>query len=244
MCVLAMLLSYETVQSDSRATRVGLLVHGIMGSSRNVMGIAKLLTEKFPAWKLILPNLNHGRTTVQECAQDVFELIAYLKLSPEIYIGHSFGGKVVMSLNDLLPVSQLWVWDSEPGFVEPEYTLDAVRKLQKVAMPQPSRQALQQAVLEQGLSRDIAAWMTTNLTETEAGYVWRFDLTNIEQLLTSFGETEFAVQDNMNFVKAEHSPHMVYSDPERVHVLPNAGHWVHIDNPAGLVKIMAAAMRD
>jgi pimeloyl-ACP methyl ester carboxylesterase len=230
------------VQQNPHAHRVGLLLHGIMGSSKNVLSIARLLTTQFPDWKLVLPDLDHGRCTLQECAQDVLELVKQLGLQPELYIGHSFGGKVALCLNELHPVLQVWVWDSEPGLVEPKYTRDSVRKLQNVQMPQPSKKALQQAVLEQGLGRDVAAWMTTNLVESDQGYVWRFDLKNIERLLDSFGKTKFEVQDNTNFVKAEKSSHMKYSDSRHVFVLKNAGHWVHIDNPAGLVELVALTM--
>lgn len=29
----------------------------------------------------------------------------------------------------------------------------------------------------------------------------------------------------------------------RMHVLPNAGHWLHMDNPSGLIEILAPSLR-
>lgn len=215
-----------------------ILIHGIMGSSRNVMSIAKLITQRFPAWQLILPDLDHDAVTVQECAQEVLELIKSLNIPIDMLIGHSFGGKVVLCLNELMPVKQVWVWDAEPGLKPPEHTYETVQKLKQISMPQPSRQAVQQAILAQGLSRDIAAWMTTNLIEVVEGFVWRFDLNKIDALLISFGATAIQPQSNTDFVRAERSSHMILGESEHVHVLKNAGHWVHIDNPTGLLDIM------
>lgn len=218
--------------------KTAILIHGIMGSSRNVMSIAKLIVQKFPTWLLILPDLDHEAVTVQACAQEVLELIKSLDLSIDMLIGHSFGGKVVLCLNELMPVKQVWVWDAEPGLKPPEHTYETVQKLKQISMPQPSRQAVQQAILAQGLSRDIAAWMTTNLVETPEGYVWRFDLNNIDALLISFGNTAIEPKANTDFVRAEKSSHMILGESEHVHVLKNAGHWLHVDNPVGLIEIM------
>lgn len=53
----------------------------------------------------------------------------------------------------------------------------------------------------------------------------------------------------INFVKAEHSTFRWAGDDEEriksagheVHLLPNAGHWVHKDNPDGLFRILSRA---
>jgi pimeloyl-ACP methyl ester carboxylesterase len=47
----------------------------------------------------------HGATShrpngVESAAGDVLDLLRHLKLFPEVLIGHSFGGKVVMSMAD------------------------------------------------------------------------------------------------------------------------------------------------
>jgi esterase len=237
------MLDFQRVQSDEISTKQAVLIHGIMGSSRNVMGVAKLMVQKFPAWEVILPDLNHEARSVQECASQVYELIQHLGLSVDMLLGHSFGGKVALCVNELMPVKQVWVWDAEPGFRKPEHTYETVQLLKQIQMPQPSRQAVQHAVLEQGLSRDIAAWMTTNLKETPEGLIWKFNLDYIDQQLISFGTTAFKPQKNTSFIKAERNSHMILGESERVHVLRNAGHWVHIDNPTELVDLMGYSFR-
>ena len=66
----------------------------------------------FPSWQVLLVDLRcHGESTqmaqrpqrphsVESAAEDVLTLLGQLKLFPEVLIGHSFGGKVVMSMVD------------------------------------------------------------------------------------------------------------------------------------------------
>jgi len=61
-------------------------------------------------------------------------------------IGHSFGGKVVLALNELMPVKQVWVWGTEPGLKKPGHTGEVLKKVKHVPMPQPTRKTLQEGV--------------------------------------------------------------------------------------------------
>ena len=66
----------------------------------------------FPSWQVLLVDLRcHGESTqmqqrpprphsVESAAEDVLKLLGQLKLFPEVLVGHSFGGKVVMSMVD------------------------------------------------------------------------------------------------------------------------------------------------
>ena len=91
-----------------RPPPTAVLIHGILGSRRNMQSFAKRLVEGFPAWQVVLVDLRcHGDSAplfttgphgVDTAAGDVLRLLSALKLFPEILIGHSFGGKVVMSM--------------------------------------------------------------------------------------------------------------------------------------------------
>ncbi|MES2504186.1 MAG: alpha/beta fold hydrolase [Myxococcota bacterium] len=241
------MLSFQVFGTGSRQA---LLIHGIMGSSRNLATFAKLLVSKFPDWQLILPDLRHhgdsgffeGPNTVAVCAQDVLELVKDQNFNIEMIIGHSFGGKVAMALNELMPVRQVWILDVEPGLKRPSHTDEIVKKLTRIPMPQPTRIALQSTMLELGLPRHIALWMTTNVRDTPDGLMWKFDLKIIKELLISFAKTEFSPRENTDFVKAERNSHMLMPLSEKVHLLQNAGHWVHIDNPKGLLEILRPSL--
>lgn len=68
--------------------------------------------QAFPSWQILLLDLRcHGESawhprrpsgphSVDSAAGDVLRLLGRLKLFPELLIGHSFGGKVVMSMAD------------------------------------------------------------------------------------------------------------------------------------------------
>lgn len=78
-----------------------------------MMSFAKRLVQDFPSWQVLLVDLRcHGESAVsgaapsggphgvESAAADVLKLVGRLKLFPEVLIGHSFGGKVVMSMVD------------------------------------------------------------------------------------------------------------------------------------------------
>ena len=47
-----------------------------------------------------LPQLQRQKHCLENAAADILGLLSHLKLFPEVLIGHSFGGKVVMSMAD------------------------------------------------------------------------------------------------------------------------------------------------
>ncbi|CAI7800057.1 unnamed protein product [Closterium sp. NIES-53] len=97
----------------------------------------------------------------------------------------------------------------------------------------------------------------------QAAYGWAFDLEGISQMYSSYERTNLwhLVEDvpegvHINFLRAERSLHrwarddirrivgaeqeaMGHGAAVRMHVLEDAGHWVHTDNPDGLFQILA-----
>ena len=117
-------------------------------------------------------------------------------------------------------------------------------------VPVPHRLAIRNHFDHLGFDKGIGAWMTTNLRHSPDGYIWAMDLPVIESMLTDYrdldlwsfiddahrridlhfllaGQTTWwngAVRDRLN------SAHQTQS-----YVLPKAGHWVHIDDPDGML---------
>ncbi len=72
-----------------------------------------LVPQGFPSWQVLLMDLRcHGDSSplspslvsphgVESAAHDVLRLLSALKIFPEVLVGHSFGGKVVMSMADI-----------------------------------------------------------------------------------------------------------------------------------------------
>ncbi|KAL3366288.1 hypothetical protein AABB24_011114 [Solanum stoloniferum] len=63
-----------------------------------------------------------GTHTVASAALDVLKLLGQLRLTPRVVVGHSFGGKVALSMVEQVPKPlarpvRVWVLDATPGEV-------------------------------------------------------------------------------------------------------------------------------
>jgi pimeloyl-ACP methyl ester carboxylesterase len=207
------------------------LLHGILGSGRNLLSFANRLVADFPDWQVLLVDLRcHGRScelgigkddeeqTVELAAQDVIQLLNQLSIYPAMLVGHSFGGF-------------------------------------------ESRKRLVEELTHAGFTLGGAQWMTTNLKPAAGGgggFEWAFDLDGIAEMYASYERTDlWSMLEQqprglrVHFVRAEHSA-FVWTDEvvERleelgadVHLLPGSSHWVHTDNPDGLVDMMSASFK-
>lgn len=143
---------------------------------------------------------------------------------------------------------------------------ELIATLRKMPASLPSRRSLIDALSHQGFSASVAQWMTTNLkaakAEGRSGYEWVFDLEGIADMYKSYEDTNlWSLVDNVpegvhiDFLRAERSLHRwAHEDVQRIHmaeqiastegagvqmhVLEDAGHWVHTDNPDGLFRLL------
>jgi len=206
---------------------------------------------------------------VESAARDILQLLNYLKVFPKVLVGHSFGGKVVLSMahqfGQTLPRPvHAWVLDTLPGQVSfdgegiQDRPFELIKTLQAIPLPLPSRSALVHHLTLNGFSNAIANWMTTNLQQiSQQGFTWMFDLNGIEDLYKSYEMTSLwpllhtpPEGLRIDFVRAECS-HFRWTDQleaqieslgHQVHLLKKAGHWVHADNPEGLYHILKQSL--
>jgi pimeloyl-ACP methyl ester carboxylesterase len=156
------------------------------------------------------------------------------------------------------------VLDAIPGPVRPESldtetheVVDVVAALREIPLPIVSRAALQTTLQARGFGPVFAGWMTTNVhAAIGGGLTWRFELDAVSAMLNAYFETDFwpflrAVPPSMtvHVVRAERSDRWRAADLARfadvqeggrvrLHVLADAGHWVHVDNPEGLSDLL------
>ncbi|HEX2733841.1 MAG TPA: alpha/beta hydrolase [Polyangiaceae bacterium] len=203
--------------------------------------------------------------TIAACAGDLFRLATLLRAAEGLelgaILGHSLGGKIALEFSRLHgdPGLQIWALDSNPGKQDPneahqiKHVMAAVR-----SMPEPivTRQQVVEHFRARGLSNGLAQWMTTNLARDGERLRWVLDLDVIASLLD-----DYFVRDLWPFLEqtgATSEHHLVIAErsdrmsPElraraegiarsgnlRVHQLADAGHWVHVDNPEGLLGIL------
>ncbi|KAJ8899557.1 hypothetical protein K2173_018531 [Erythroxylum novogranatense] len=162
---------------------------------------------------------------------------------------------------------QLWVLDSVPGEVSTENSDGEVEKvlktLQSLPSTVPSRRWLVNRMIELGFSKSLSGWMGSNLKKHEEQETWAFNLDGAIQMFNSYRETSYwSLLEHppkgmeIGMVVAEKSDRWnadIIHQLERLagrrgngsegevslYVLPNSGHWVHVDNPKGLLKILA-----
>lgn len=268
------------------------LLHGILGSRKNWGTFTRRLAQEFPMWQFLLVDLRcHGDSasvkkrgphTVASTALDVLKLVAKLRLTPRILIGHSFGGKVVLSMVEqaakpLARPVRAWVLDATPGKVRAggdgdDHPAELISFLRKLPKEVTSKREVVNALLQEGFSKDVAQWVVTNLqpngpSSLSSGFSWVFDLEGIAEMYQSCEETNlWKFVENLprgvhvNFLKAERSLHRwALEDLQRIHaaedlaaeegggvemhVLEDAGHWVHADNPDGLFRILSSSFQ-
>lgn len=213
----------------------------------------------------------HGRSldappphTLAACAKDLVVLGEHLGAAPTAVVGHSFGGKVALSYAALEPpaLRQVWVLDSYPGAHDPHADHEVVRvirALETAPASSPSREAFVDALTEQGLSLGIARWLSQNLVRERQHYRLRLDLGAIQSLLADYFERDLwpqlerpPAEQELHLVVAERSRRLGDAARQRLgelalrrrvfrHTLPNAGHWLHVDNPKGLLELLTPA---
>lgn len=186
-----------------------LVLHGILGSGRNLRTFAHSLAQARPELRLWLVDLrNHGDSqgappphTIAACCDDLDALVAARGLRPRWVIGHSYGGKVAVAWSARQPVGleRVWVLDSPPAGrpLAPDADGDAadnvervIATLRQIPMPLARRQDVVRAFAERGFPPSIGQWMTTNVRQAPDGFRWCFDLDAIDEMLVSYLATD------------------------------------------------------
>jgi esterase len=201
-------------------------------------------------------------------ANDVVDLVGHLEINPQVVVGHSFGGKVALLLRELLPtVEQTWMLDADPSGNQPLplihrdrfNAINILQTLKNISWPVKNRLELVDQLLALKVPKQIALWMTTNLVESENGGLnLVFEPNIIMEMLDSFLNNDLLpmIENNkegsdIHIVKAENGGRISMASENKIieishggnvffHCLKNAGHFLHIDNPGGLIQIFKA----
>lgn len=161
---------------------------------------------------------------------------------------------------------QLWVLDSVPGKVDPEKSDGEVEQvlqtLQCLPSSIPSRKWLVDQMMKHGFSKALSEWIGSNLKRSGDQETWAFNLEGAIQMFNSYRETDYwPLLDKppkgmeIAIVQAENSDRWTQDTIQRIqrlaakrvdepdgkvsyYVLSRSGHWVHVDNPKGLLQIV------
>jgi len=228
-----------------------LILHGLFGSNRNWSGIARELAEHYQAVTVDLRN--HGDSGhaasmgYAEMADDIRGILQRCGLERAHLIGHSLGGKVAMAFALLQPacVDDLIVLDIAPVSYANRMT-DLVSAMARLKLHDLSNRAQADRLLETDIPDDtLRRFLLQNLVRTDAGYRWRINLDAITSCLDTIsgfpafgggieyrGRTLFLHGGASGYVRPEHHAGIRRYFPDaRIECVPDAGHWLHADQP-------------
>lgn len=233
------------------------ILHGLFGFSDNWQTIAKGLADQH---LVVTPDLrNHGRSphvpghSYPEMAEDLKTFMEARWIFSAALVGHSMGGKVAMQLALSHPdlVERLVVVDMAPGAAEDNhsYIFDALlgMDLSKMKTRQEAEVYLAERITDTGTRQ----FLLKNITrEDDGSFTWKM---NLPALWQHFDDILAPVEGNepfdkpVLFVRGGNSGYIKDGDFPLIHSLfpqaeivtvEGAGHWVHADKPAELLKIL------
>ena len=238
------MLNYTTF-GDEKSPPV-MIVHGLYGSGRNWVVIAKRLSDQF--FVITVDLRNHGDSpwldthNYHVMADDLVEVINSLSIKPNI-IGHSMGGKAAMVLALKRPnlVKNLIIADISPVNYEHDQSqfIEAMQKvdLSKVEKRSDATLALSKFVEDKSLqnfftqSLDIKAkrWkLNLKVLRSEMSEILSFP--KIESEFS--GHSLFLKGEKSDYIKSEHRK-LIKSlfTKARFATFKEAGHWLHAEKP-------------
>lgn len=243
--------------------RTVVLLHGFLGSGRNLSTLARRWSAADPSLTVLVPDLTgHGvspalppNATLDDVADD---LLATLDVevgpAPVDLVGHSLGGRVALTAADKAPhrIRSITLIDIAAGPIgkaggESDRILARV-----VAAPDwpATREEARTFLLEGNLKPGIAEWVLTNLVAADDGYAWRIDRKALESFRRAMSDADLwpvvdRFGDRVRCIRGGASPYVRDEDVERfrsagatVDTIEGAGHFVHVDKPQELLALL------
>jgi esterase len=235
-----------------------LILHGLFGSGRNWMPIAQALAATHTVY---LPDArNHGASpwantmSYPEMAEDVLALIARERLGQPVVIGHSMGGKTAMALALEHPhaIGGVAVIDIAPLAYADQFSpyVTAMRGLDVAAAT--SRKEIRDALAARLGDDARLDFLMQNVRRQQDRFDWRLNLMATTMCMRDLCGFPQSLLDNCYdgpalFVagaESDYVPPDAHEAIERLfpgHLLeaiPQAGHWVHADEPQALLRVL------
>lgn len=246
-----MRLAYQTLGAADAPPLM--LLHGLYGYGRNWLALGRSLATDY---HVILPDLrNHGTSFHAEIwdytsmAADITELADALQLSAFALLGHSMGGKVAMQYaltQGAEALSHLIIADISPRAYAFAYHERLLAALGQLDLAQIVSRAEASAALAEAIPEpDVRQFLLSNLRrDAEQGWVWQFNLPVLQKGLPAITAaldlqgrcfdrpTLFLGGSRSDYLRPEDLPLIQQAFPQaRARWIPDAGHWLHADQP-------------
>ena len=240
------------------------VLHGLFGSSRNWLTVARRLSEQYAFYLVDLRN--HGRSphadsmTYDDMVDDVRVLLDSLALRNVVLVGHSMGGKaaMAMALNDPAGIARLVIVDIAPVSY-PDRFNDMIDAMLALDMEQIRRRTDADHLLEKAIPEEpVRLFILQNLVFENGRARWRANLATLrDQMHHILGP--LPVADNARFagatwfIRGELSDritdeHLVIINTLFgdccIETVAGGGHWPHAEAPAAFMTIFERALAE
>lgn len=242
------------------------LLHGFLGSGRNLSSLARKWSELDPSRTFLLMDLGgHGASPplapgsdLSTMARDVLQTARAEGFVGELeLVGHSLGGRVALAAALVEPASirSITILDITPSPIPDEKwgsgpVLDRLRELPEVA---PDRATFRERLIERGLSTWLADWALMNLVRADDGFRWRIDREALAEAHDRVNQADLwpAIENReipIRCVRGGKSRYVPDEDARRmeaagcqVATLEDSGHYPHVDEPQKLLDLLAGS---
>ncbi|OUJ73717.1 alpha/beta fold hydrolase [Hymenobacter crusticola] len=242
-----------------------LILHGLFGTSDNWQTLAKRWAET--GHRVIVADLrNHGRSphasehTYDVMSADVLELFDALQLQDVTLLGHSMGGKVAMrfALDHPERLARLVVVDIAPSFSDMRHQDEILAGLHAVDLGKlQTRQQADEALAQHIPQFSIRQFLLKNLYRLDDNsFAWRQNLDALTMHIADIGAAITSVQPFLKqalFIRGGLSDYITADDKlhsipalfpnSQVETIPDAGHWVHAENPDRVFELVHRFMQ-
>lgn len=236
-------------------------LHGLLGNCLNLSPLARstpgqhfLLDARNHGNSFHRPGMDY-----KSQAEDVVRFMDSHNIEKAVILGHSMGGKttcalalmhptrvLAVCLMDIAPVSYLQVMDQYYGYISQYLTF--IKNTDVTDKSRKDVESLSQARFDDAR---ISQLIASNLKQTERGLQWRIGVDEIFQGIQEIGHCELKGVYNgpalaiagINSIHTCKSPlipkgedlrslYSQYFSQISIDIVPNAGHFIHVDNPA------------
>ncbi|MBW7857622.1 MAG: alpha/beta fold hydrolase [Leptonema sp. (in: Bacteria)] len=226
------------------------ILHGLFGSGKNWISHSRDLSSLGYSVYTV-DHRNHGDSpwsdehSLQSMTDDIINFHNQTIQRPAIYLGHSMGGLVAMTLSLSHPelVKGLVVADIAPKAYKPHHQLEFAA-LHIDISNMKSRQEVDQAMAIVHPNQAVRQFLQMNLERKDTGFEWKVNVNALEkaEYLTEF-DTYFTNKSTKYvgpalFLKGKRSPYITGADFQLIQKwFPNsiihtleADHWLHYTN--------------
>lgn len=234
-------------------------LHGLYGYGRNWLSLARHLQEHY---RVILPDLrNHGSSPHSDqwnypaMARDLKTLVAELDLDSFSLLGHSMGGKLAMhyaleTQDAALFLNHLIIVDIAPKAYAPDYHRGILKLLSDLPLEHLTSRKDAESWLKTGIpERAIRQFLTSNLQQGPNGWYWQFNWPvfrkHIESITGPIESANTFKACPVLFISGARSDYILPTDRAEIKLyfpaaecvqIPEAGHWLHIEQPQAFLQ--------